>query len=349
MLLLLSIQQNQIMYWMKGTDGNINVKYVGFNMNDNRWHHLVHTFGSNIGGQKLYLDGVLLDSTSATALWTTPRPGVNFGQFKGSIDDTRLYDRGLTEAEVEALASPLVLHMDFDAQDRWADTSSFHVPMQSCAYHCPAHDAAGATGAAASFDGTTYLSTAENAVLDLNHTPFTLAALVYPVSRGGGDTRDTFPQGIIGRRSGTADGSPSLQRVGNKIRFGMGTNQGWKSWTSADVLTEKAWSHVAVTFEPETGSVKLYVDGVLRGEDATIFHGLTPAASSQSLDIGRSTDVSQLDLRDGHCDDISDGGCPLHEDELCMALTKRKRYSTRATLTATRTSISTGRCPSPGA
>ncbi|MCU0501974.1 MAG: hypothetical protein MUC51_09445, partial [Anaerolineae bacterium] len=320
MLLLLSIQQNQIMYWMKGTDGNTNVKYVGFNMNDNRWHHLVHTFGSNIGGQKLYLDGVLLDSTSATALWTTPRPGVNFGQFKGSIDDARIYDRGLTEAEVEALASPLVLHMDFDAQDRWADTSSFHVPMQSCAYHCPAHDAAGATGAAASFDGTTYLSTAENAVLDLNHTPFTLAALVYPVSRGGGDTRDTFPQGIIGRRSGTAAGSPSLQRVGNKIRFGMGTNQGWKSWTSADVLTEKAWSHVAVTFDPETGSVKLYVDGVLRGEDATIFHGLTPAATSQSLDIGRSTDVGQLDLRDGHCDDISDGGCPLHEDELCMAV-----------------------------
>jgi hypothetical protein len=176
-LLLISVQQNQIMYWMKGTDGRIDVKYVGPRVNDNNWHHLVHTVGSNIGGQRLYVDGVLVDSSSANAFWAMPRPGVNFGQFKGSLDDARVFDRGLTEAEVEALASPLVLHMDFDAQDRWVDTASFHTTIASCAYHCPAHVAAGVAGGAVSFDGTTYLSTAESAVLDLSRTPFTLAAL----------------------------------------------------------------------------------------------------------------------------------------------------------------------------
>ena len=46
----------------------------------------MHTFGSNIGGQKLYLDGVLLDSTIPPRCGDAA-PGVNLGRFKGSIDD----------------------------------------------------------------------------------------------------------------------------------------------------------------------------------------------------------------------------------------------------------------------
>lgn len=308
-----------------GPDGNEEMIVAQGNFADGQWHHLVHTLQGSAGGQRLYIDGLLAAAGSVSALPAVTHPGVNIGgNFSGMIDDVRLFDRGLTPADVEALSNQPVLHLDFDASDRWYDASTFRTAVSCVSPYCPAHAADGVAGLAASFHGDDYLSTAASPALDLRNTPFTLAAWVYPQLYGANDAKDTFPQGILGRRSGEADASPTLQRVGRKIRFGIGTNAGWKAWTSADVLTEQAWNHVALSFDAATGNLKLYVNGLLVGEDATVFYGLTPAASSTSLDIGRSTDVGKLYLGDGHCNKTGDGsnffcGAAM-TDELCMAL-----------------------------
>ncbi len=304
--------------------------------NDKQWHHVVHTYGSRAGGQVLYVDGQMVASGPHSTVATTNSTNSNIGgtpyhftgltqdMFVGQIDDVRLFNTGLTAGEVQALINQPVLHIDFDAGDRWADTSALRTSVSCTSPLCPAHIASGVAGGAARFSGFTYLRTADSVGLDLNHTPFTLAAWVYPMLRGGSDPRDSFRQGILGRRSGQADGAPSLERIGSQIRFGMGTNAGWKYWTSGNVLTGNTWSHVAVTFETPDNRVKLYVNGVLAGEDSQTFAGLAPASGSKGIDIGRSTNVGTLSIGDGHSDKTGDGGFALcgaaFHDELCMAL-----------------------------
>ncbi|MHC4630625.1 MAG: LamG domain-containing protein, partial [Planctomycetota bacterium] len=93
-------------------------------MNDGQWHHIAMTVAPNStynSGVNLYLDGKL--DTRAN---TDPDPfhpvanfDVIFGQrysqsnerwFTGLIDDVRIYDRELTEAEIAVLGAPPTAH-----------------------------------------------------------------------------------------------------------------------------------------------------------------------------------------------------------------------------------------------
>ncbi len=78
---------------------------------DNKWHHIVHEYSTEIGGQKLYVDGKLEASGSKSNSDFTWQKYVRIGYslqasshyFKGSIDDVRIYNRALSEAEILAL------------------------------------------------------------------------------------------------------------------------------------------------------------------------------------------------------------------------------------------------------
>ena len=81
---------------------------------DDKWHHLVVTFGDSPKSFKLYLDGLLqndpvihssglismhLEEPSLGALTgTSAFPG--FGSYMGLLDELRIYDRGLDQNEV---------------------------------------------------------------------------------------------------------------------------------------------------------------------------------------------------------------------------------------------------------
>ncbi|MBT5380904.1 MAG: DUF5011 domain-containing protein [Opitutae bacterium] len=78
------------------------------------WEHLVVTYGS--GKLSLYSDGVLTASQDGGYVPNSAQPlRIGAGatesaatfQFKGAIDDVRIYDRALTEAEVVALDQPV--------------------------------------------------------------------------------------------------------------------------------------------------------------------------------------------------------------------------------------------------
>ncbi|MFQ5406303.1 MAG: LamG domain-containing protein, partial [Candidatus Micrarchaeia archaeon] len=76
------------------------------------WHHFVGTYDSSISQQKLYVDGVLRQTKTATGTINPDTGSVNIGKresstdpvdyFNGSIDEVRIWNRVLTAEEVNA-------------------------------------------------------------------------------------------------------------------------------------------------------------------------------------------------------------------------------------------------------
>ncbi len=96
-------------------DGNVGVRiYQGevitatVNVADGQWHHLVHTYGDAIGGQRLYIDGLLQAQGVKAESDFDWQERVNFGWaadaaedfFEGALDDARIYGRTLSPEEV---------------------------------------------------------------------------------------------------------------------------------------------------------------------------------------------------------------------------------------------------------
>ena len=218
------------------------------------------------------VDGLLKASGNKAASDFNWQDGINIGfsndaaqdYFTGSIDDLRLYDHALTPAEVQQLFDQPVLRLGFDDQTtQFKDTSPFGVSVTCIGQQCPGRWA-GVAGYGASFDGARWASTTRSAALSLDGGRLTLAAWLYPGSQN--TTYDGWPQGVLGYHSGEEDGFPTLQRYGNKVRFGFGavtaTGNAWKQFTSStDVLTPNTWNHVAVTYAQDTHTVTLYVNG----------------------------------------------------------------------------------------
>lgn len=76
-----------------------------FQFYDNRWHHIVVTQSASLS--KLYLDGALQTSrvnnpvnTGSSQLTIGSLPTGGSGYFSGSLDDVRIYNRGLSDSEI---------------------------------------------------------------------------------------------------------------------------------------------------------------------------------------------------------------------------------------------------------
>ena len=84
----------------------------GLDVADGQWHHVVHTYGDAIGGQKVYVDGLLLASGTKAQSDFDWQERVHFGfsndaasdYLEGMLDDARIYDRAVTQAEAAWLA-----------------------------------------------------------------------------------------------------------------------------------------------------------------------------------------------------------------------------------------------------
>jgi len=89
--------------------GNMIVTTAGLNLADGCWHHMVHTFDATLGEQKLYVDGVEQASGAVEASAFDWDKGVSVGwskhgshrYFTGMMEEVRLYNKMLSEAEVQ--------------------------------------------------------------------------------------------------------------------------------------------------------------------------------------------------------------------------------------------------------
>ena len=99
---------------------NETISSSGRNFADGSWHHVAHVVGSEVGGQRIYVDGELVASGSQAASDFNWQERVNIGFsndatanfFLGWIDDVAIWDDVLTVEQIRALAAgalPLAL------------------------------------------------------------------------------------------------------------------------------------------------------------------------------------------------------------------------------------------------
>ncbi len=94
------------------------------------------------------------------------------------------------------------------------------------------------------------------------------------------------PQGILG-----ADDYPAIQRVGNRLRLVL--NDDTAFLTENEVLSPEAWNHVAASFDRDSNTWFLYVDGV--EVDQFNVTGESPEAGT-GFSVGRSAPTTTLEL-----------------------------------------------------
>ena len=104
------------------TAGNIGVRVhateviasTGKNYADNQWHHVVHTYGASIGGQRIYVDGLQVASGVKAFSDFTWQRKVNIGfsndagasqYHEGEIDDVSVWSETLSASAIALLAS----------------------------------------------------------------------------------------------------------------------------------------------------------------------------------------------------------------------------------------------------
>lgn len=94
---------------------------IGFTLANNKWYHLATVY--NNGTSYAYLDGELIgsitspgiyQSSSTTACIGRDQAHGGFFPYNGDINDLRIYDHALSQAEVKELSKALVVHYTFD-------------------------------------------------------------------------------------------------------------------------------------------------------------------------------------------------------------------------------------------
>jgi hypothetical protein len=95
-------------------------------INDNQWHHVAFTRDSATGQVRVYVDGVLSGSAvSEPGLKTTPFTSIGRIQdtagthayFEGRLDELQMFDRVLTQAEIQALRTTNVVRQGTSGND----------------------------------------------------------------------------------------------------------------------------------------------------------------------------------------------------------------------------------------
>ncbi|MEU8357453.1 LamG-like jellyroll fold domain-containing protein [Nonomuraea sp. NPDC048882] len=252
------------------------------------WTHLTGVFDLASKEMRLYVNG----ARAATATHATPwhaDGAVQIGRAKhdgqpvdfwpGGVDEVRLYDRVLGEAEIHDLATaPATDEGLWPLEGSGADLSGNHRSMTATGGVTWAD---GKLGSAVRLDGTGYLSTA--AAVLRTEASYTVSAWVR-LDRTGDGTRAILTQdGVRGSGFGLKyrieSGKWSIS-VPNADADGTGFSRA----ESAGPAVAGEWTHLTAVRDAAAGRLRLYVNGEIDGD--VPFTGGWP--SSGGLQIGRS-------------------------------------------------------------
>ncbi|HFQ94485.1 MAG TPA: LamG domain-containing protein, partial [Anaerolineae bacterium] len=266
-----------------------------------QWYQVTAVFPAN-GAGALYVNG-LAAATLAAAGPVAAADDLTLGAgFAGRLDDTAVFNRDLTAAEVKRLfrAAFPVLNLTFDDADvadggQVRDESRFG---QTAVFHGGsfARPEPGIVGSGAfRFDGANdWIELPGDAAFDLSDGEYTQLAWVYP--QNGGPVFDS-----VMSDAGRAGAYPFLHVNGAQATVGFGDGAAEQSYTSGPILTPNAWNFVAVTFDGTT--LNLYVNGAL-AESTNQFAGLRPAATTR-FNIGYRSDAAGAAYFAGRLDNLA--------------------------------------------
>ncbi|MDD3732221.1 MAG: LamG domain-containing protein, partial [candidate division Zixibacteria bacterium] len=281
-------------YWHVGNgSGLYSLNYSSVSLLDDAWHHLVLT-KSITEGMAIYLDGQLAASNKT---YTNPiaynSGDWNFGRLTNITtriakmvgDELRFYSRTLSAEEVRYhynRGGP-VAHWKFDegsgstvydSTDNNNDGTLYGEMATSTTHGWTT----GKRGSALSFDGTDdYVQTPYLSVF--NNHDFTIEFWFYRSESGHYDA-------LFASKDSNSQGQVIFIRISaDDLRFGF-----WSDDLDAvGKIAANKWIHAVFTWEANTKSRKIYLDGVLNNQDVSVssLTVLSGLGSGNGVHIGK--------------------------------------------------------------
>ncbi|MNI34280.1 hypothetical protein D3C73_882680 [compost metagenome] len=263
---------------------------------DDKWHHVVGVADRN-AGLRLYVDGLLVGQnhllTGGNISNSLP---LTIGQasnltMNGLIDNVSLYNYPLGDKDVARMFG-LYGHWKLDdgAGSAAADSSAYayNGTVTNAVY-----DAGGKYGNALRFDGNDDYVTLPNPFY--HDTAFgtkeNFSISMWVKTAVSGTTKFLIQKG------NTNAGFWLRFESDNTLKFLMDYGSTYDAAQSTATYTDGAWHHVAAVVDRSSG-IRLYVDGVLVGQDTSLLQG--SVTSSLPLTIG----VSGANTMNGLIDDV---------------------------------------------
>ena len=279
---------------------------------DGRWHHATVTFDGSTA--KLWVDGVLERSVSVSGKldWFV-NSGIKIGRtagtspawFGGDIDEVAVYDRALTQTEVEArvaaagswsitcsqglipyrgtiCSSNPVGYWAFDESSGTAADDVTSANNDGSYVNGPTLGQSGVSGSRLTVDGS------NDEVLIPYETYGRYASDKGSMEAWIRTTTRNLTQVVVNRSTGSLDGHLLYVTSSNtaKGRFNIGGST--YSVTGTSDVANGAWHHIAATYDGTT--VKLYVDGSMQA--STSVTGKLNWLVNSGVIVGRTVGTS---------------------------------------------------------
>jgi hypothetical protein len=250
------------------------------------------------GDARLYYNGQLVDSSSGLAesvshtnsAWIGRRKDHLRHSFKGDIDDVKLYNRALSESEIQSLYDSykpkisagslnkgLILDMPLTLKYTKNETSGSEIMTDKTPYSNDGQNyGATISEEGADFDGVDdYLKISHEASLN---TQEEITISSWFLTR----TNSSGHMNIIGKQYSTAW---ELNIVNNDLYFNVNIGGNYYSYflRKDDIVTENTWNHALFTYNSNDGVAKLYFNNVL--VDSRNITGLL-GINNQDIEIG---------------------------------------------------------------
>lgn len=268
-----------------GSAGWITLQTLQSYSND-QWHHVVGSFDGTT--MRIYVDGILDRSISYNGSINPSNEPLEFGRrdgvayYAGKIDDVRIYDRAVSQLEIDSIVDPFFADPDLSGfwmldENSGISTDDDSLYNNDGTLQNGTSWVTGKIGSAVSFDGIDdYISVPSSSSL----SPSDELSIIgwFKHSSSGGATYSG-----VEKRSSYRLLAVERNTASSKWRFDIRIpGGGWKTLTTLQSYSNNQWHHIAATYDQAT--MKIYVNGVLDRSTAYT-SGIT--VNSLDLEIGR--------------------------------------------------------------
>lgn len=299
---LLEAESSGYRFALNADWGNADLRNVGGAPSINTWTHVVATYDGTT--MKIYLNGTLAGSKNIATTINTSSGSFMIGRgsgttylFKGKLDETRVYNRALSPAEVRQLyewAPGPVGYWDFENTSIGSSVPDVSGYGNNGGWNGTSTTrwVTGKYGKAGNFNGTSdYVNVADANSLDVNN--FTVSFWIKfnsasgnqrLISKGGVSNASNF---YLWRNDGN-----TLVYYG----FGKGASKDENSFNPNFTIGQ--WYKVDLLYNGS--AVQVYINGIYKSQMSTT---ATPNTNASTLEIGYST-ISGGNYFNGQIDEV---------------------------------------------